>query len=229
MASATEELLHTFRLKCNQETLQGEQAMQVLCAALYAQGFAMSVSGQGSGRCLWVFRDTSGGMAPVFVDSSAVSKLDNYPGLMVATVIHLPGQDMRSISNTLRTLIRNANLETLIPLGSSDRILVSGPVQWTSALVLALETLYPTSAEQPGPPEPETFMHVLQNRTAAELGPVLEEIGILPVGCQDGRKRVGDYAILPQINAVVVVASDQAHAVVAKKIQEFDKPAAAEE
>jgi general secretion pathway protein D len=88
-----------------------------------------------------------------FVRRSAVyvtpEELDDYedqPATLVTTVMHLPNTDVRTLSNSMRTMLTDANTQQIIPVGNSNSLILTGFGSDVVALARMLEIVDDASA-----------------------------------------------------------------------------------
>ena len=62
------------------------------------------------------------------------------------TVLNLPNTDVRTLSNSLRTMLTDANTQQIIPLGNSNSVLLSGFGSNVAALAKMLQFVDEASA-----------------------------------------------------------------------------------
>ncbi len=90
-----------------------------------------------------------------FVPSSAVELMRRHPATMVTTTLHLPHTDVRQLSNSLRTLITDANTQQILPAGNTDTLVLVGFGYQVAGLIDMLKLVDEASAQMPKPkPEP---------------------------------------------------------------------------
>lgn len=75
-----------------------------------------------------------------------------YPALLVRTVIELPHLDVRTLANSLRTILTDANTEQIVPLGATDALLVVGFSDCVHDVVALVRTADEQAAREPAPP-----------------------------------------------------------------------------
>ncbi len=71
-------------------------------------------------------------VSPLLVDSKMVSAYASQDALYIQTVLSLQFTDIRSASNVLRQLIHNPQNQRIIPIGSSNEMLLQGPGPWVN-------------------------------------------------------------------------------------------------
>jgi len=83
-----------------------------------------------------------------FVAPSELEHFKNHPALLITTTVHLPNTDVRQLSNSLRTMITDANVQQMIPAGKSGAVVITGLGASVVELVRTLETVDDASATQ---------------------------------------------------------------------------------
>jgi hypothetical protein len=79
--------------------------------------YAMSNAGQRGGS----LRNTA-----VFVPVEEVPAYSRHPAILVTTLINLPSTDVRTLSNSMRTMFTDANTQQIIPVGNSNSLIITG-------------------------------------------------------------------------------------------------------
>jgi hypothetical protein len=60
------------------------------------------------------------------IPSGDVQKYAGHPAVVVTTVLELPHTDVRTLSNSMRTMFTDANLQLMIPVGNTNVLIVTG-------------------------------------------------------------------------------------------------------
>lgn len=76
-----------------------------------------------------------------FTASADIDSVANHPALIVSTTVTLQNINVRDLSNSLRQMFQNPILQQMIPMGSSNTILLSGRGGEMAALVRILRAL----------------------------------------------------------------------------------------
>jgi type II secretory pathway component GspD/PulD (secretin) len=64
--------------------------------------------------------------AAVTIPASALPVYARHPAVLVTTVLDLPHTDVRTISNSMRTMFTDANTQQIIPVGNSNSLILTG-------------------------------------------------------------------------------------------------------
>lgn len=62
----------------------------------------------------------------IFVPARDIAAFARHPAVLVTTFLDLPHVDVRTISNSLRTMFTDANTQQIIPVGNSNALIVTG-------------------------------------------------------------------------------------------------------
>ncbi|MFT5475802.1 MAG: hypothetical protein ACI8Y8_001135 [Planctomycetota bacterium] len=65
----------------------------------------------------------------------------DHPAMLVTTTLALPYTDVRQLSNSMRTIITDANTQQMLPAGNSSSLVLTGFGTATADLVLMLERI----------------------------------------------------------------------------------------
>ncbi|MFT7676232.1 MAG: type II secretory pathway component GspD/PulD (secretin) [Planctomycetota bacterium] len=100
----------------------------------------------------------------------------NHPALMISTVVALPNTDVRQLSNSMRTMITDANVQQMLPAGAGNSMVVTGFGRSTVELVDMLERIDASRAAG-AIANPELFeIMPLKHAVAQECIPLLESL-----------------------------------------------------
>lgn len=110
----------------------------------------------------------------VVVPIESIDLWKDHPAIIVSTVVDLPNMDVRQVSNSLRTMITDANTQQLIPAGNSSSMVVSGFADSVAGLIGQLREIDAASAESSGAVEVAHELIRLQNADCAEVAPLVE-------------------------------------------------------
>lgn len=86
--------------------------------------------------------------APMFVSEEALAPFADHPALHITTLVYLPSTDVRSLSNTMRQMIRDPNFEQMLPMGSGNAFLLQGPGPWVYQMTQAMRLADTLQGEQ---------------------------------------------------------------------------------
>ena len=101
----------------------------------------------------------------LIVGPDEVAAYARHPALLVTTVVELSSTDVRTLSNSMRTMFTDANTQQIIPVGNSNSLIVTGFGPAVADIVamlrtadesarLALERRPPGERPPPAPEEP---------------------------------------------------------------------------
>ena len=85
-----------------------------------------------------------------FVPVEEIPAYSRHPAILVTTVINLPSVDVRTLSNSMRTMFTDANTQQIIPVGNSNALILTG--FWYVALLSFLQGRVRTRTHLGAPP-----------------------------------------------------------------------------
>lgn len=106
------------------------------------------------------------------VDSDDVELMRRHPAMLFQTVVDLPNVDVRQMSNSMRTLIVDANTQQMLPAGNEHSMVVIGYGPMVADMVEQLRAIDAASAEAK-----VSVAHALirlENADAATAAPIVE-------------------------------------------------------
>lgn len=106
------------------------------------------------------------------IDSGDLDTMRKHPALLFTTVVHLPNTDVRQVSNSMRTLIVDANTEQMLPAGNSNSMVVVGFGPKLADRVEQLRSIDAASAEAQVSVSHDLIR--LENATATDVAPTVE-------------------------------------------------------
>lgn len=74
----------------------------------------------------------------VFISADQVPAWSRHPAFLVTTVIDLPNTDVRTLSNSMRTLFTDQSTQQIIPVGNSNSLVITANGSSLSSLVSML-------------------------------------------------------------------------------------------
>lgn len=77
----------------------------------------------------------------VFVPVEDVPAYSRHPAILVTTVINLPSTDVRTLSNSMRTMFTDANTQQIIPVGNSNSLIITGFGSSVASIVAMLKSV----------------------------------------------------------------------------------------
>ena len=94
--------------------------------------------------------------------------------LLNTTVIHLPHTDVRQLSNSMRTMITDANTQQMLPAGNTNSMVLTGFASNVAALARMLRIVDEAAATEIEEP---TFERMpLTHAQAAVAAPIVQEL-----------------------------------------------------
>lgn len=81
-----------------------------------------------------------------YVPREQLNTYASHPAIMVMTTLNLPKTDVRTLSNSLRTILTDANTQQIIPVGSSNSLILVG---FGPSVVKLVQMLEDTEANAP--------------------------------------------------------------------------------
>ncbi|MCP3918818.1 MAG: hypothetical protein GY711_24995 [bacterium] len=107
-----------------------------------------------------------------FVPAGRVADGGLSPARLITTVLHLPGFDVRQAANSMRTSITDASTQSMLPLGNTGRMLLTGSGAWVSATAGLLRTVSDVASGKQ-----EAIDRAAPDESAAASGPLRVEPG----------------------------------------------------
>lgn len=128
----------------------------------------ISSLGQGAGRTQLKGEAT-------YVQPDDLDRYADQPAILITTVIDLPSTDVRTLSNSMRTMFQDANTQQIIPVGSSNSLIITGFGSNVASIVKMLrfvdEAARATSAQMP-----EFEVLPLEYASADEIAETISEL-----------------------------------------------------
>ncbi|MEZ6015950.1 MAG: secretin N-terminal domain-containing protein [Planctomycetota bacterium] len=151
------------------------------------------------------------------VTADQVEAMRQHPAILFMTAIDLPNTDVRQVSNSMRTMITDANTQQMLPAGNSSTMVLTGFGSSMAALVDLLRTIDEASAVA-ARAEPLIDVIRVRNAAAADLAPTvavalnalrgMSEQGAAPMSVQgQPRQPAAPASVLADLhsNSLVVV------------------------
>jgi type II secretory pathway component GspD/PulD (secretin) len=110
----------------------------------------------------------------IYVEDTALDRFAGHPSLLVTTVVTLPNSDVRQLSNSMRTMITDANTQQMLPAGNSNAMVLTGFAPAVADLVQLLKIT--DEASQVEVLQPSFARFVLVNAVAGEVAEAVEEL-----------------------------------------------------
>jgi len=77
----------------------------------------------------------------IFVPVEAIPAYARHPAILVTTVINLAYTDVRTLSNSMRTMFTDANTQQIIPVGNSNGLILTGFGPSVASIVAMLKSV----------------------------------------------------------------------------------------
>jgi hypothetical protein len=111
----------------------------------------------------------------VYVFSDDINRYADQPATLVTTVIDLPSTDVRTLSNSMRTMFTDANTQQIIPVGNSNSLIITGFGSNVASIVKMLRFVDDAAANT-GAIAPEFEVIPLEFAAADEIADTLGEL-----------------------------------------------------
>ena len=76
-----------------------------------------------------------------FISVDHLEAMRDHPAMLVTTVVSLPHTDVRQLSNSMRTLITDANTQQMLPAGNTNSMIITGFGSSVAQIVDALRLI----------------------------------------------------------------------------------------
>ncbi|MEZ6013619.1 MAG: secretin N-terminal domain-containing protein [Planctomycetota bacterium] len=110
----------------------------------------------------------------LYVAPEDLEKYADQPATLITTVIDLPNTDVRQVSNSMRTMITDANTQQMLPAGNSTTMVLTGFGSTTVALARMLKIIDEASKVTPIVPVFERIP--LEFAVADDVASIVEEL-----------------------------------------------------
>ena len=77
----------------------------------------------------------------LFVPASDIAAWSQHPAFLVTTLLDLPNTDVRTISNSMRTMFTDQNTQQVIPVGNSNSLILTGNGAALASMVKMLRSV----------------------------------------------------------------------------------------
>ncbi len=95
--------------------------------------------------------------APLVVAAKDIATFTQHPAIVVTTILDIPHVDARTLANSMRTMLTDANTQQIIPVGNSNSLILTGlgstVASWARMLQEADESAKHNDTTQPPPKE----------------------------------------------------------------------------
>jgi len=110
----------------------------------------------------------------IYVEPERLEDYAAQPATLITTVINLPNTDVRQLSNSMRTMITDANTQQMLPAGNTNSMVLTGFGSNVAALARMLKIV--DEASRIEPIEPEFELIPLEYASADEIASTIEEL-----------------------------------------------------
>lgn len=111
----------------------------------------------------------------VYVLSEDIERYADQPATLVTTVIDLPNTDVRTLSNSMRTMFTDANTQQIIPVGNSNSLVITGFGSHVASIVKMLRFVDEASGNA-GNVSPEFAVIPLEYASPEDLAETLGDL-----------------------------------------------------
>jgi len=111
----------------------------------------------------------------VYVFSEEMDRYADQPATLVTTVIDLPNTDVRTLSNSMRTMFTDANTQQIIPVGNSNSLIITGFGSNVASIVKMLRFV-DDAAKDTGNIMPEFEVIPLEYASAEDISDTLSDL-----------------------------------------------------
>jgi len=155
------------------------EVQAVLEHVLQQNDFVMLVLRQEEPRLLGIVSLQTGSRNNIrahsmFVPGDELGKWTNHKSILITTVVHLPHTDVRQLSNSMRTMITDANTQQMLPAGNTNSMVLTGFASNVAALARMLKIVDEAAATEIEEP---TFERMpLRHAQAAVAAGMVQEL-----------------------------------------------------
>ena len=98
----------------------------------------------------------------------------DHPAVLITSVVHMPNSDVRLLSNSTRTMITDANIQQMLPAGSSRSMILTGYADQVADMARMLRIIDDSAAREASSP---SFRRIeLEHASASEIAPLIENL-----------------------------------------------------
>lgn len=110
----------------------------------------------------------------IYVPPERLEEYANQPATLITTVIELPNTDVRQLSNSMRSMVTDANTQQMLPAGATNAMVLQG----FGSTVVAMARMFKIvdEASRIDPIEPQFEVIPLEYASAEEIGSTIEEL-----------------------------------------------------
>ncbi|MFT7168504.1 MAG: general secretion pathway protein D [Paracoccaceae bacterium] len=110
----------------------------------------------------------------IYVEPDDLADYQDQPATLITTVVTLPNTDVRQVSNSMRTMITDANTQQMLPAGNSNSMVLVGFGSNVVALANMLSIIDEASKSET--PTPEFEMIKLEYAVPDDVAAMVEEL-----------------------------------------------------
>ncbi len=110
-----------------------------------------------------------------YVQPDDLDRYSDQPAILITTVIDLPNTDVRTLSNSMRTMFQDANTQQIIPVGSSNSLIITGFGSNVASIVKMLRFV-DDAARATSAQTPEFEVLPLEYASADEIAETISEL-----------------------------------------------------
>lgn len=165
-----------------------------------------------------------------FLTPDQIPMAEAHPAVLFTVTLDLPNTDVRQLSNSMRTLITDANTQQLLPAGNSNSVVMVGFGEQIAGMARTLRIIDEAAGRERMALERRVQVISLAHADATELanicGLVFEATGAIQQGpVHQGAARPKSLLIVPdaRTNSLVVRGTAAEQERVAKLVAELDK------
>lgn len=111
----------------------------------------------------------------LFVPPDELQSFSDQPATLIHTVLNLPNTDVRTLTNSMRAMLTDANTQSIIPVGNSNSLILTGFGSQVAALARMLLLVDEASAVE-DPIVPVFEVIPLEFASADEIADTIEEL-----------------------------------------------------
>lgn len=111
----------------------------------------------------------------LFVLPEDLQEFADQPATLIHTVLNLPNTDVRTLTNSMRAMLTDANTQQIIPVGNSNSLILTGFGSQVAALARML-LLVDEASQEEEPIVPEFEVIPLEFAAADEIADTIEEL-----------------------------------------------------
>lgn len=213
--------------------VEPEDAQYVFESLLIASDFVLTAPGSLEKPMFKVASLQSQGRSSLRSGATTIpaSRLDEarrHPAVLFTTTIELPHVDVRQLSNTLRTMVVDANTQQILPAGTTQSMVLVGFGDWIASMADRLRAIDDAAAAEEEAHTTRIEVIQLEHAVAKEVVEICEVIyGRIEVREDQTVLRPGSILVLEdrRTNSLVVRGTDAEHARVAQLVAQLDRPA----